>query len=108
MNPPAIRLLDDFPPVSAEQWRSLVEAELDGVSFEKKLVTRLYEGIVLQPIYTGEDRPAAEDPSGFPGNQPFVRGADSLRQGWEIRQTYANPDPSATHLEIMADLEHGT
>ncbi|HRX78407.1 MAG TPA: hypothetical protein P5307_05055, partial [Pirellulaceae bacterium] len=46
---------DDFPPVGYEQWRSLVEESLQGVPFEKKLVTHTYEGFDVQPLYTAAD-----------------------------------------------------
>ena len=36
---------------AAALWRQTVEAELKGVPFEKKLVTRTSEGIALQPLY---------------------------------------------------------
>ena len=32
------KLFDQFPPVSYEEWRAKVDADLKGVPFEKKLV----------------------------------------------------------------------
>ena len=69
---------DDFPPVGYDEWRRLVEADLNGVPFEKKLVTHTYEGIDIQPIYVRSDFPGERDPNGFPGLPPFVRGSKVL------------------------------
>ena len=43
------------------QARDFVEADLKGVPFEKKLVSRTHEGIELQPLYTEETAPTAGD-----------------------------------------------
>ena len=51
---PQFNLRDDFPPVNYDEWRALAEADLEGASFEQKLVTHTYEGIDLQPVYTRE------------------------------------------------------
>jgi methylmalonyl-CoA mutase len=99
--------LDEFAPVGYDAWRAMVEQELAGAPFDKKLVTRLYEGIALQPIYTEKDWPQAGDPSGFPGADPFTRGSTALRQAWEIRQACNHPDPAVANQEILDDLQNG-
>src|SRR3989304_7730863 len=91
------KIQDDFPPVDYAQWRALVEQDLQGGPFEKKLVTHTYEGIDLQPIYSRRDVPGADDPQGFPGLAPFVRGsrplgpgrAEERRVGKECRSRWA-------------------
>ena len=37
------------------RWKKTVETELKGAPFDKKLVTRTFEGIALQPLYTRAD-----------------------------------------------------
>ena len=48
-------LFDQFPPVSTEEWRAKVEADLKGAPFDKKLVWRTNEGFNVQPMYRAED-----------------------------------------------------
>ena len=89
---------------------SLVETDLQGVPFEKKLITHTYEGIDIQPVYTRQDFPGEDDPQGFPGRLPFVRGGKPLGQvlgGTDLRQQYAHPDIAATNQAILADLAGG-
>ena len=50
---PSVRLLSMFPEVSYDQWRALVESELDGKSFDRTLVTSTRDGIDLQLDVTG-------------------------------------------------------
>jgi methylmalonyl-CoA mutase len=105
---PEFSLRDEFPPVSYAEWRPLAEADLNGATFEQKLVTHTYEGIDIQPVYTRRDRPDGEP--GFPGLPPFVRGARPLgavQTGWDLRQEYAHPDLSVTNQAILEDLRGG-
>ncbi|MFN3076892.1 MAG: methylmalonyl-CoA mutase family protein [Alphaproteobacteria bacterium] len=110
MNDEILSIAGDFPATSYDEWRAAVDKALKGAPFEKKLVSRLYEGITVQPIYRRTDWPAEGDPSGFPGSMPFTRGrgvAGAGLQGWDVRQEHTNPDIKAANAEILADLEHG-
>jgi methylmalonyl-CoA mutase len=107
---PEFTLRDDFPPVDYDAWRPLAEADLEGASFEQKLVTHTYEGIDLQPVYTRRDRPGEGDPDGFPGLPPFVRGSRPLGAvptEWDLRQEHAHPDLVTTNQAILEDLQGG-
>ncbi len=101
---------DDFPPVSYERWRVLVEEDLKGAPFDKKLVTHTYEGIDIQPVYTRTEGLKEPDYYGVPGQPPFVRGSLSTRialHGADLRQEYFHPDTAETNRQILADLAGG-
>ena len=100
----------DFPPVGYDEWKAAAVAELKGVPCEKKLVTRIPEGIDIQPLYTAADWSADGDPSGFPGFMPLTRGSRALGHaagGWDIRQEHLHPDPAEANKAILEDLQHG-
>src|SRR5690349_15838015 len=87
--PPPVKLLDSFAPVSFEDWRRLVQAELKEAPFDKKMFTATPEGIQLRPIYRPEDVAGLPHVNSFPGFAPFVRGAHAsgyVRQPWNISQ----------------------
>jgi methylmalonyl-CoA mutase len=110
MLPEQFTLADDFPPVTYEDWRKLVEADLQGASFEQKLVTHTYEGIDIQPVYTRRDALADDEVHSLPGFAPYVRGATPLGAvltGWDLRQEYAHPDLKVVNQSILADLDGG-
>src|SRR5215211_2549887 len=46
-----LTLAAEFPQATAEQWRKLVEGVLKGADFEKRLVSRTYEGLRIEPLY---------------------------------------------------------
>ena len=100
---------NDFPRIDYATWRKAVEADLKGAPFDKKMVSRTYEGIDLQPIYTEEIFPTSGDPFGVPGFPPFVRGSQVLGNslaGWDIRQEHAAPDPAEANAQILDDLRN--
>lgn len=105
-----LQLLDDFPPVSYEEWKAKATADLKGVPFEKKLITHTYDELEIQPLYTNQNWPSAKDPSGFPGISPFTRGAQLLGHslnGWDVRQEILNPTPAEANAVILEELKHG-
>ena len=112
MNQPLAKqftIREDFPPADYDQWRVLAEEALKGASFEKKLVSRTYDGIEIQPLY-GRDDADPTDAGGFPGLSPFQRGSRPLEpvlNGWDLRQEHAHPDLEATHAAIREDLAAG-
>jgi len=105
-----LTLVTDFPPVSYDEWKADVVAELKGAPFDKKLVTHTLEGIEIQPLYTAVDWASDGDPSGLPGFVPLTRGSQVLGHavtGWDIRQEHRQPARAEANRAILEDLEHG-
>lgn len=106
--PASVDTARDFPTISPQDWRGIVDRDLRGAPFEKKLVTHTYEGIRIQPLYHANS--AGVIPERFAGLPDYTRGADILglsQCGWEIRQERAEPTPEAVHEAIHEDLLHG-
>jgi Methylmalonyl-CoA mutase, N-terminal domain/subunit len=92
------------------RWRATVEAELKGVPFEKKLVTRTFEGIALQPLYTRADIAGLPDRDRAPGVAPFLRGVRPLGykgRAWEVAQKTSGETPAEFNALLLADLMSG-
>ncbi|MGV3710569.1 MAG: methylmalonyl-CoA mutase family protein [Gemmatimonas sp.] len=105
-----VTLAADFPPATTEQWRALVDKALKGAPFEKRLVTRLYEGIAIQPLYTKQDWEPAGDRPGYPGFAPFTRGGHASgtgADGWMVTTEHASHDIAGTNQAILTDLLRG-
>ena len=79
-----------FDPVSAEDWRAIVERDLKGAPFDKKLVTPLLEGISLQPLY---DQAADRACEGRPAGRPWrvvIDSTGTVEQIWiQLREELA-------------------
>jgi methylmalonyl-CoA mutase len=110
MADPQINFSAGFPLPTYDEWVAEVEKALKGAPFDKKMLTKTYEGIILRPIYSRNDWPADGDPSGFPGAMPFTRGgraAGNRVHNWDVRQSYAHPDPGRANEIILHELERG-
>ncbi|MDK2972339.1 MAG: methylmalonyl-CoA mutase [Candidatus Sumerlaeota bacterium] len=105
-----LTLKDTFPPATPEAWRKVVEADLKGADFEKKLVWRTLEGIPVKPMYMREDNEALPHLDGLPGFAPFVRGTYPLagvRPGWQIRQDCTLASPEEVNGSLRDGLARG-
>lgn len=87
-------LAADFPPAQREEWLKLVDGVLKGAPFEKRLLSKTYDGLTVEPLYPRavEARPLAARPAGAP---------------WQILQRVDHPDPAAANAEALHDLENG-
>jgi methylmalonyl-CoA mutase len=103
-------LLADFPPVGYGDWHRLVETELKGVPFDKRMFTRTHEGITLKPIYRPEDIANLPHLNSFPGFVPFVRGTTASGyacQPWAISQEITCSSPTEFNQEARNSLAGG-
>jgi methylmalonyl-CoA mutase len=85
-------LASEFPVVDEAGWRKLVEAALKGASFDKRLVSRTYDGLRVQPLY-----PRAAD----------VVPVGRATVPWQVLQRVDHPDAAAANAQALRDLEHG-
>jgi len=88
-----LALAAEFPKADRDQWLNLVQAVLKGADFEKRLVSRTYDGIRIEPLY-----PKADNAS------PVPRGEHAR---WRISQRIDHPDPNIANELALADLEGG-
>jgi methylmalonyl-CoA mutase len=86
-------LAAEFPAATREGWLKLVEGVLKGADFEKRLVSRTYDGLKVEPLY-----PKAED-------APRIGRATPGR--WRVAQRVDHPDPAQANPLALADLEGG-
>jgi methylmalonyl-CoA mutase len=86
-------LASEFPPVTHAEWRKLVDAALKGADFDKRLVSRTYDGLRIEPLYS---RATGANP---------VAGRPA--QPWQILQRIDHPDPAAANAQALDDLENG-
>jgi methylmalonyl-CoA mutase len=86
-------LASEFPVASRDDWMKLVEAVLKGADFEKKLVSRTYDGIVIAPI----------EEKAEPAAQPLRAEVAP----WRVVQRVDHPDAAEANALALQDLEGG-
>ncbi|MBD5197366.1 MAG: methylmalonyl-CoA mutase small subunit [Bacteroidales bacterium] len=94
-------LFDAFSPVTTEEWKAKITADLKGADFDKKLVWRTNEGFNVQPFYRKEDIEGLSTIGSLPGEFPYVRGTRD-NNDWLIRQEVAGE----TAEELNAHARH--
>ena len=100
------KLFTEFPPISTEEWKAKVVADLKGADFEKKLVWRTNEGFNVQPMYRAEDIKDLKTTDSLPGEYPFVRGTKT-NNNWFIRQEIVVNDVKAANEKALDILNKG-
>jgi len=103
-------LFEEFESATKERWLKLVNEDLRGADFEKKLVWKSYEGFSVQPMYFREDIEKLSHLGSMPGFTPYVRGSTltgSTDQPWSIAQTHDASDIGALRDEILKGVEGG-
>lgn len=105
-----LKILEDFPATTKEQWRVAADKLLKGKPFDKVLVKKTYEGIDIQPIYFQDELDKLPFVNSLPGEVPYVRGnsaAGATVGGWEIAQEITEPDPEEFNAALKNDLSKG-
>lgn len=100
------KLFDQFPPVSTEEWKAKVEADLKGAPFDKKLVWRTNEGFNLQPMYRAEDIAELKTTESYPGQFPYVRGTKD-NNNWLTRQEIIADSAESANEKAIAAIGKG-
>ncbi|MGE0563172.1 MAG: methylmalonyl-CoA mutase family protein [Pseudolabrys sp.] len=93
MSDKPLPLAAEFPATSDAEWRKLVEAALKGADFDKKLVSRTYDGLRVEPLYA---RASGANP---------VAGRAAVP--WQVMARVDHPDPVEANKQALIDLENG-
>jgi methylmalonyl-CoA mutase len=89
-----LSLAADFPAASREDWLELVSAVLKGAPFERRLVSKTYDGLAIEPLY-GRDSAARPVTGRKPGTP------------WQVMARIEHPDPAAANSQALHDIENG-
>lgn len=89
-----LALAAEFPPSTEADWRKLVDAALKGAAFDKRLVSRTYDALRIDPLYARAT-----------GALPVVGRTPGAT--WTLVQRADHPDPAAANAQALQDLENG-
>jgi methylmalonyl-CoA mutase len=101
---------NEFPPTPYEEWRKAIDKILKGAPFEKRLITKTYEDIDLQPMYRQEDIEGLPHLDGLPGFTPYLRSTTPMGYvgvSWDVAQELPYATPAAFNAALRSDLERG-
>lgn len=70
------KLFQEFPPIPTQSWEEIIQRDLKGADYDKKLVWKTLEGIALKPYYRSENLENLDYLNNNPGEFPYARGVD--------------------------------
>ena len=101
------KLFSEFPPVSTEKWEEVINKDLKGADYDKKLVWRTIEGFNVKPYYRAENLEGLEYLESNPGEVPFTRGHQTGGNVWEVRQDIHVHDLAEANRIALDAVERG-
>lgn len=106
MSKKKLNLLDEFAPVTTEQWMEKVTVDLKGADFNKKLVWRTNEGFNVMPFYREENLENLKTDKLSPGVFPYVQGTKKDND-WFIRQNIIVKNAEEANAKALDMLNKG-
>lgn len=101
------KLFTEFPPISTEEWESILIKELKGADYNKTLIWKNPEGFDCKPYYRNEDFAQNPYKDCLPGQKPFIRGFKANNNNWEISQEIYVDNPKIANEQAVDALKKG-
>jgi methylmalonyl-CoA mutase len=87
-----LHLAAEFPAATEAEWRKLVDAALKGADFDKRLVSRTYDGLKVAPLYPRSHAAPVAGRAAVP---------------WQVMARVDHPDPGEANRQALTDLDNG-
>lgn len=101
------RLFDEFPPVTTEQWEAVIEKDLKGADYNKKLVWKTAEGFQVKPYYRAENLKDVPWLDTKPGEFPYIRGNEKEGNDWLVCEDIEVHDYHEANRKALDALNRG-
>ena len=101
------RLFEEFPPVTTEEWEAVIEKDLKGADYNKKLVWRTAEGFNVRPYYRAENLADIPWTGMQPDEFPYVRGNKPEGNEWLVRQDITVRDVHEANKVALNAISRG-
>lgn len=101
------RLFEEFPPVTTQEWEAVIEKDLKGADYNKKLVWRTQEGFNVRPYYRAENLADIPWTGQQPDEFPYVRGNKPEGNNWLIRQDITVKDVNEANKIALNAISRG-
>lgn len=101
------KLFSEFAPVSTQEWEEIIQKDLKGADYEKRLVWRTDEGFNVRPYYRAEDLKNIDYLNALPNEFPYTRGGKTNKNEWEIVQQVSEKEPKKANAIALAAIQGG-
>ncbi len=101
------KIFSEFPSISTEEWENIIQKDLKGADYEKKLIWKTNEGFKVKPYYRSEDLKKVDYLDSLPDSFPFTRGSKKEVNSWHIRQDIIVDDIKKANKKALDILLKG-
>ena len=101
------KLFSEFPPVTTKEWEAVIQKDLKGADYKKKLIWNTGERFQAKPYYRSEDIEHIDSLSTLPDQFPFIRGDRKDGNHWHIRQDIIVDDIKKANKKALDILMKG-
>lgn len=101
------KLFNEFAPILTEKWEEIINKDLKGADYEKKLVWRTNEGFKVRPYYRAENLDDLNYLDVMPAEFPYTRGTKADSNDWEIVQNVTETEPAKANEVALASIKGG-
>ena len=101
------KLFNEFAPIPTEKWEEIINKDLKGADYEKKLVWRTNEGFKVRPYYRAENLDDLNYLDVMPAEFPYTRGTKADSNDWEIVQNVTEIEPAKANEVALASIKGG-
>ena len=101
------KLFEEFPPVTTEQWEAVIEKDLKGADYNKKLVWKTAEGFQVRPYYRAENLKDIPWLDTKPGEFPYIRSTKKEGNDWLVCEDIVVKDYHEANQKALDALNRG-
>jgi methylmalonyl-CoA mutase len=101
------KLFTEFPPISTSEWEEVINKDLKGADYDKKLVWKTMEGFSVKPYYRAEDLENIKNSHASPGDFPYLRGTKLSTNNWLVRQDFDACKPEEANAKAVDVIKKG-
>jgi len=101
------KLFEAFPEISTQEWEAVIEKDLKGADYSKRLIWRTEEGFEVRPYYRAEDIQDISYIDSLPDQFPYTRGYKTESNHWNIMQEVNHKDPREANKIAKDALKRG-
>ena len=101
------KLFEEFPGITVEEWEALINKDLKGADYNKKLIWKTIEGFEVKPYYRAENLKDIKYLDSQANEFPFTRGNKLNNNNWQIQQDVAVNKIDEANRKALFSLSNG-
>lgn len=101
------KLFSEFPEISTREWEDVIEKDLKGADYAKKLIWKTDENFLVKPYYRAEDLNDLHYLNQIPGEFPFIRSTENSANNWRIVEHITESNPKKANFIAKNSVAKG-